>query len=99
ELIRIWNLNNRQNSKLSALQLSGQRDNAYTSAIECMLERFIERRLIVAYSKLKLTLSPNPKLKLILSVSITYNFSMNGVLLNITTEDIEDFTNRSELHG
>ncbi|WP_210371697.1 DUF787 family protein, partial [Borreliella garinii] len=32
ELIRIWNKNNRQNSKLSELQLSGARDNAYTSA-------------------------------------------------------------------
>ncbi|AFI31867.1 DUF787 family protein [Borrelia crocidurae] len=96
ELIKVWNKNNRHNSKLSELQLSGERDNAYTSAIECMLERFITRGLIVDYSHLRLTLSASLKLKLILSVSITYNFSMNGVLLNITTEDIEDFTNRSD---
>ncbi|WP_434792918.1 DUF787 family protein, partial (plasmid) [Borreliella burgdorferi] len=58
ELIRIWNKNNRQNSKLSALQLSGARDNAYTSAIECLLKRFIDRGLIIEYKNLNLILSP-----------------------------------------
>ncbi|MCD2372322.1 DUF787 family protein, partial [Borreliella burgdorferi] len=64
ELIRIWNKNNRQNSKLSALQLSGARDNAYTSAIECLLKRFVDRGLIIQYKNLNLTISPTPQLKL-----------------------------------
>uniref|UniRef100_UPI003B21E869 DUF787 family protein n=1 Tax=Borreliella yangtzensis TaxID=683292 RepID=UPI003B21E869 len=91
ELIRIWNKNNRQNSKLSALQLSGARDNAYTSAIECLLKRFIDRGLIVEYKNLKLTLSGTKQLKLELSVNITYNFSINAVALVITSQDIVDY--------
>ncbi|MCD2319932.1 DUF787 family protein, partial [Borreliella burgdorferi] len=93
ELIRIWNKNNRQNSKLSALQLSGARDNAYTSAIECLLKRFVDRGLIIEYKNLSLTLSPTPQLKLELSVNITYNFSINAVALVITTQDIVDYQN------
>ncbi|WP_420025721.1 DUF787 family protein (plasmid) [Borreliella yangtzensis] len=93
ELIRIWNKNNRQNSKLSALQLSGARDNAYTSAIECLLKRFIDRGLIVEYKDLKLTLSGTKQLKLELSVNITYNFSINAVTLVITSQDIVDYQN------
>ncbi|WP_417903047.1 DUF787 family protein [Borreliella bissettiae] len=93
ELIRIWNKNNRQNSKLSALQLSGARDNAYTSAIECLLKRFIDRGLIIEYKNLRLTLSPTPQLKLELSVNITYSFSINAVTLVITTQDIVDYQN------
>ncbi|WP_367611943.1 DUF787 family protein [Borreliella kurtenbachii] len=93
ELIRIWNKNNRQNSKLSALQLSGSRDNAYTSAIECLLKRFIDRGLIIEYKNLSLTISPTPQLKLELSVNITYNFSINAVALVITTQDIVDYQN------
>ncbi|WP_417903105.1 DUF787 family protein (plasmid) [Borreliella andersonii] len=93
ELIRIWNKNNRQNSKLSALQLSGARDNAYTSAIECLLKRFIDRGLIMEYKNLNLTLSPTSQLKLELSVNITYNFSINAVNLVITTQDIVDYQN------
>ncbi|ASJ27599.1 DUF787 family protein [Borrelia turicatae] len=91
ELIRVWNFNGRQNSKLSKLQLSGERDNAYSAAIECMLKRFIDRGLIVAYSKLKIQVSPTPQLKLFLSVEITYNYSMNSVLLNITAQDIQNY--------
>ncbi|MCD2332799.1 DUF787 family protein, partial [Borreliella americana] len=93
ELIRIWNKNNRQNSKLSALQLSGSRDNAYTSAIECMLKRFVDRGLIIGYKDLKLILSPSAQLKLELSVNITYNFSVNSVALVITSQDIVDYQN------
>ncbi|EEF83973.1 DUF787 family protein, partial [Borreliella spielmanii] len=93
ELIRIWNKNNRQNSKLSALQLSGARDNAYTSAIECLLKRFIDRGLIVEYKDLKLALSGTKQLKLELSVNITYNFSINAVALVITSQDIVDYQN------
>ncbi|EEF84019.1 DUF787 family protein (plasmid) [Borreliella spielmanii] len=93
ELIRIWNKNNRQNSKLSALQLSGARDNAYTSAIECLLKRFIDRGLLVKYKDLNLTLSGTQQLKLELSVNITYNFSINAVTLVITSQDIVDYQN------
>ncbi|MCD2376710.1 DUF787 family protein [Borreliella burgdorferi] len=93
ELIRIWNKNNRQNSKLSELQLSGARDNAYTSAIECMLKRFVDKGLIIGYKNLKLILSGTNQLKLELSVNITYNFSINDVALVITTQDIVDYQN------
>ncbi|WP_151073929.1 MULTISPECIES: DUF787 family protein [Borreliella] len=93
ELIRIWNKNNRQNSKLSELQLSGTRDNAYTSAIECLLKKFIDRGLIIEYKNLKLILSPTSILKLELSVNITYNFSINSVALVITSQDIVDYQN------
>ncbi|ACN93279.1 conserved hypothetical protein (plasmid) [Borreliella finlandensis] len=93
ELIRIWNKNNRQNSKLSELQLNGARDNAYTSAIECLLKRFIDRGLIIEYKNLKLVLSASSQLKLELSVNITYNFSINAVALVITTQDIVDYQN------
>ncbi|UPA09655.1 DUF787 family protein (plasmid) [Borrelia nietonii YOR] len=93
ELIRVWNVNGRQNSKLSELQLSGKRDNAYSAAVECMLKRFIDRNIIVAYSKLKIHISPTPELKLFLSIEITYNHSMNAVLLNITAQDINSYIN------
>ncbi|UPA18737.1 DUF787 family protein [Borrelia puertoricensis] len=93
QLIRVWNFNNRQNSKLSELQLSGKRDNAYSSAVECMLKRFIDRGVIVAYSNLKIQISPTQALKLFLSVEITYNYSMNAVLLNITAQDIQNYLN------
>ncbi|WP_418456646.1 DUF787 family protein [Borreliella lusitaniae] len=93
ELIRIWNKNNRQNSKLSALQLSGARDNVYTSAIECLLKRFVDRGLIIEYKDLKLTLSASIQLKLELSVNITYNFSINAAALVITSQDIVDYQN------
>ncbi|UPA18699.1 DUF787 family protein [Borrelia puertoricensis] len=93
QLIRVWNFNNRQNSKLSELQLSGKRDNAYSAAVECMLKRFIDRGVIVAYSNLKTQISPTRELKLFLSVEITYNYSMNAVLLNITAQDIQNYLN------
>ncbi|UPA18854.1 DUF787 family protein [Borrelia puertoricensis] len=93
QLIRVWNFNNRQNSKLSELQLSGKRDNAYSAAVECMLKRFIDRGVIVAYSNLKTQISPTQALKLFLSVEITYNYSMNAVLLNITAQDIQNYLN------
>ncbi|UPA18616.1 DUF787 family protein [Borrelia puertoricensis] len=93
QLIRVWNFNNRQNSKLSELQLSGKRDNAYSAAVECMLKRFIDRGVIVAYSNLKIQISPTRELKLFLSVEITYNYSMNAVLLNITAQDIQNYLN------
>ncbi|WP_024654618.1 DUF787 family protein [Borrelia hispanica] len=93
ELIRIWNLNNRQNSKLSELQLSGQRDNAYSAAIECKLKELIDSGLIVSYSKLKIQISASAALKLFLSINITYNHSMKGVVLNITTQDIQSYQN------
>ncbi|WP_434757563.1 DUF787 family protein (plasmid) [Borrelia puertoricensis] len=93
ELIRVWNFNNRQNSKLSELQLSGKRDNAYSAAVECMLKRFIDTGVIVAYSNLKTQISPTQALKLFLSVEITYNYSMNAVLLNITAQDIQNYLN------
>ncbi|UPA12569.1 DUF787 family protein [Borrelia venezuelensis] len=96
ELIRIWNINNRQNSKLSSMQLSGARDNAYTSAIECLLKRYIERGLIVSYSNLNIILSPSPQLKLELTVEITYNYSINSVSFVITTNDISDYLNKLE---
>ncbi|UPA18593.1 DUF787 family protein [Borrelia puertoricensis] len=93
QLIRVWNFNNRQNSKLSELQLSGKRDNAYSAAVECMLKRFIDRGVIVAYSNLKIQISPTQALKLFLSLEITYNYSMNAVLLNITAQDIQNYLN------
>ncbi|ACH94020.1 DUF787 family protein [Borrelia duttonii] len=93
ELIRIWNLNNRQNSKLSALQLSGQRDTAYSAAISCKLKEFVDAGIIVSYSKLKIQISSSASLKLFLSLSITYNYSMKGVVLNITTQDIQSYQN------
>ncbi|ACH93991.1 DUF787 family protein [Borrelia duttonii] len=93
ELIRIWNLNNRQNSKLSALQLSGQRDTAYSAAIACKLKEFVDAGIIVSYSKLKIQISSSAALKLFLSLSITYNYSMKGVVLNITTQDIQSYQN------
>ncbi|AYE37100.1 hypothetical protein DB313_06245 (plasmid) [Borrelia turcica IST7] len=91
ELIRVWNKNNRQNSKLSALSLSGVRENAYTSSIECLFKRFKDSGLIVSYKDLKLILKPSPTLELTLNISVTYNYSINAVTLNITTEDLEDY--------
>ncbi|AHH11665.1 DUF787 family protein (plasmid) [Borrelia coriaceae] len=93
ELIRVWNVNNRQNSKLSALQLDGKKDNAYTTAIECKLKSFIDKGMIVSYSDLHIAIQSSSSLKLLLSLNIVYNFSMNSVLLNITSQDISDYLN------
>ncbi|ATQ20318.2 DUF787 family protein [Borrelia miyamotoi] len=93
KLIRVWNANNRANSKLSALQLDGKRDSAYTTTLECTLKNFIDKGIIVAYDSLSIKINPSPNLKLELSVGIIYNFSMNSVTLNITSKDIEDYLN------
>ncbi|AWG43356.1 hypothetical protein CR532_05245 (plasmid) [Candidatus Borreliella tachyglossi] len=93
ELIRVWNKHNRQNSKLSALSLSGIRENAYTASLECLFNRFKSSGLIVDYSSIRLKLKPSPQLQLDLNITITYNYSINAVVLNITTEDIKDYQN------
>ncbi|WP_268744157.1 DUF787 family protein [Borrelia persica] len=48
---------------------------------------------MVAYSKLKIQISPTRQLKLVLSIEITYNYSLNAVTLNITAQDIKDYLN------
>ncbi|QTL84029.1 DUF787 family protein (plasmid) [Borrelia miyamotoi] len=93
KLIHVWNFNNRANSKLSSLQLNGKRDNAYTTALECTLKTFIDQGIIVSYKDLSTKINPSTNLDLSLSVGIIYNFSMNSVTLNITSQDIGDYLN------
>lgn len=95
-IISVWNKNFRQNSKLSHAQLTGARDNAYTSAIDTLLLSFKQRYLIVDYERLSFIITPsNNQLKYILEVRITYNASINSVLLNISTEDASTYISRT----
>lgn len=95
-LMTVWNNNFRQNSKLSSAQLEGTRDNVYTAAIDTLLLRFKQRNLIVDYERLSFIISPaNNALKYILEVRITYDASVNSVLLNISTEDASTYVTRT----
>ncbi|QMU99792.1 DUF787 family protein, partial (plasmid) [Borrelia sp. A-FGy1] len=89
ELIRIWNQNNRSNSKLSSAQLEGTSSNVYTSALEVLFKRLKDNGLIYSYSDIKLKIEPvDASLKAELSVMVQYNHSFNEVVLKITAEDI-----------
>ncbi|AYE37005.1 hypothetical protein DB313_05760 (plasmid) [Borrelia turcica IST7] len=89
ELIRIWNANNRSNSKLSTIQLEGASPNVYTSALEVLFKRFKDNGLIFSFSDIKFKIEPiDNALRMSLSVMIQYNHSLNTVELKITAEDI-----------
>ncbi|WKC58455.1 DUF787 family protein [Borrelia sp. P9F1] len=89
ELIRVWNNNNRSNSKLSAAQLEGASSNVYTSALEVLFKRFKDNGLLFSYKDIKLKIEPiDSSLRVSLSIMVQYNHSFNAVELKITTEDI-----------
>ncbi|UPA12650.1 DUF787 family protein [Borrelia venezuelensis] len=91
ELIRIWNRNNRQNSKLSQLKFADGRPNAYTAGLECLFKEFKERGLIVSFGDIKFGLKADNALGLSLSIRIKYNDSFKSVVLNISSDDINDY--------
>ncbi|BDU63360.1 hypothetical protein BOFE_09000 (plasmid) [Candidatus Borrelia fainii] len=91
ELIRIWNRNNRQNSKLSQLKFADGRSNAYTAGLECLFKEFKERGLIVSFGDIKFGLKADNALGLSLSIRIKYNDSFKSVVLNISSDDINDY--------
>ncbi|UPA18986.1 DUF787 family protein (plasmid) [Borrelia puertoricensis] len=91
ELIRIWNRNNRQNSKLSQLKFADGRPNAYTAGLECLFKEFKERELIVSFGDIKFGLKADNALGLNLSIRIKYNDSFKSVVLNISSDDINDY--------
>ncbi|WP_445436440.1 DUF787 family protein [Candidatus Borreliella tachyglossi] len=91
ELIRIWNRNNRQNSKLSALNIEDGKPNAYTAGLECLFKEFKERGLIVSYGDIKLKIVTTNGLGLNLSIRVKYNDSFKSVVLNISSDDINDY--------
>ncbi|AHH11110.1 DUF787 family protein (plasmid) [Borrelia coriaceae] len=94
ELIRIWNKNNRQNSKLSQLKFSDGKPNAYTAGLECLFKEFKERGLIVSFGDIKFKLQAENILGLSLSIRIKYNDSFKSVVLNISSDDINDYLRR-----
>ncbi|WP_024653714.1 DUF787 family protein [Borrelia persica] len=94
ELIRIWNHNNRQNSKLGELKFADGRPNAYTAGLECLFKEFKERGLVVSFSDIKFTLKKDNILGLNLSISVKYNDSFKSVVLNISSSDINDYLRR-----
>ncbi|AHH04015.1 Hypothetical protein BHY_1064 (plasmid) [Borrelia nietonii YOR] len=94
ELIRIWNRNNRQNSKLSQLKFADGRPNAYTAGLECLFKEFKERGLIVSFGDIKFGLKADNVLGLSLSIRIKYNDSFKSVVLNISSDDINDYLRR-----
>lgn len=91
EIIRIWNRNHRQNSKLSKLGFEKGKLNAYTAGLECLFKEFKERGLIVSFSDIKFVLKADNALGLNLSIRIKYNDSLNSVILNINSDDIKDY--------
>ncbi|APR65359.1 DUF787 family protein (plasmid) [Borrelia anserina] len=94
ELIHIWNGNNRQNSKLSQLKFSDGKPNAYTAGLECLFKEFKERGLIVSFGDIKFGLKADNVLGLSLSIRIKYNDSFKSVVLNIGSDDINDYLRR-----
>ncbi|UGQ16787.1 DUF787 family protein [Borrelia sp. RT5S] len=93
ELIRIWSRNNRQNSKLSQLKV-GDGNNAYTAGLECLFKGFTDAGLIVSFSDIKLELKASNGLALNLSIRVKYNDSFKSVVLDITSDDINDYLKR-----
>ncbi|AYE36827.1 hypothetical protein DB313_04835 (plasmid) [Borrelia turcica IST7] len=90
ELIRIWSRNNRQNSKLSQLKVK-EGNNAYTAGLECLFKGFRDAGLIVSFSDIKLELKASSGLALDLSIRVKYNDSFKSVILNISSDDINDY--------
>nr|WKT13948.1 DUF787 family protein [Borrelia sp. BU AG58] len=93
ELIRIWSRNNRQNSKLSQLKI-GEGNNVYTAGLECLFKGFTDSGLIVSFSNIKLELKASSGLALNLSIRVKYNDSFKSVVLNISSDDINDYLKR-----
>ncbi|ASQ29661.1 hypothetical protein CDQ96_04445 (plasmid) [Borrelia miyamotoi] len=91
ELIRIWNSNNRQNSKLSQLRFKEGKFNAYTAGLECLFKEFKERGLIISFGDIRFKLKADDVLGLGLSIRIKYNDSFKSVILNINSDDIKDY--------
>ncbi|AHH07370.1 Hypothetical protein BCD_1304 (plasmid) [Borrelia crocidurae DOU] len=94
ELIRIWNRNHRQNSKLSELKFADGKPNAYTAGLECLFKEFKERGLIVSFGDIKFGLKRDNVLGLDLSIRVKYNDSFKSVVLNISSDDINDYLRR-----
>ncbi|WP_301409537.1 DUF787 family protein [Borreliella tanukii] len=95
ELIRIWNKNNRANSKLSALNLDGNLPNEYTAGLECFFHELKQRGLIISYKKIRLKINSSEGLSLSLEVALKYNDSFNSVNLIITTQEINEYLRRA----
>lgn len=94
ELIRIWNKNNRANSKLSALNLDSNLPNEYTAGLECFFHELKERGLIVSYKEIRLKINSSQGLSLSLEVALKYNESFNSVNLIITSQEINEYLRR-----
>lgn len=95
ELIRIWNKNNRANSKLGALNLDSNLPNEYTAGLECFLHELKQRGLIVSYKEIKLKINSSEGLSLSLEVALKYNDSFNSVNLVITAQEINEYLRRA----
>ncbi|PRR36837.1 DUF787 family protein [Borreliella burgdorferi] len=95
ELIRIWNKNNRANSKLGSLNLDGNLPNEYTAGLECFFHELKQKGLIVSYKEIKLKINSSEGLSLSLEVALKYNDSFNGVNLIITTQEINEYLRRA----
>ncbi|WKC90391.1 DUF787 family protein [Borreliella carolinensis] len=94
ELIRIWNKNNRANSKLGALNLDGNLPNEYTAGLECFFHELKQKGFIVSYKQIELKVNSSEGLSLSLSVALKYNDSFNSVNLVITTQEINEYLRR-----
>ncbi|MCD2401458.1 DUF787 family protein [Borreliella bissettiae] len=94
ELIRIWNKNNRANSKLGALNLDGSLPNEYTAGLECFFHELKQKGLIVSYKQIKLKVNSSEGFSLSLEVALKYNDSFNSVNLVITTQEINEYLRR-----
>ncbi|SCW38730.1 DUF787 family protein [Borreliella japonica] len=95
ELIRIWNKNNRANSKLGALNLDGNLPNEYTAGLECFFHELKEMGLIIFYKEIKLKVNSSQGLSLSLEVALKYNDSFNSVNLVITSQEINEYLRRA----
>ena len=94
ELIRIWDMNDRRNTKSCSIDINAIRDNVYSASIECLLQRFKNDDLICDFELVDMKLVPSPTFKLIMHIRVTYNHNLESVLLNIDTEDITSYLNR-----
>ncbi|WPM06400.1 DUF787 family protein (plasmid) [Borreliella sinica] len=95
ELIRLWNKNNRANSKLGSLNLDDNLPNEYTAGLECFFHELKERGLIIFYKKIKLKVNSSSGLSLSLEVALKYNDSFNSVNLIITAQEINEYLRRA----
>lgn len=83
-LYNIYTQNGGNNSKIDAIEATGDRPSVYSQALVLFLDSLIQRRLILSYTITKVTVSQTVELEVNFETEITYNRSINVIKHTIT---------------